>query len=105
MGRKFRRSRRIVFTLCGCIALASAATAQQTLTGSETYRAEKCAGQYTCDEDGASTVVWGPSGSAESTSSSKPASEPPAVLPRVHLDTPQPVATSAEKPATAMSSK
>jgi intracellular sulfur oxidation DsrE/DsrF family protein len=32
--------------------------AQQTMSGSERYRAEKCAGQYTCDEDGADVHPW-----------------------------------------------
>jgi intracellular sulfur oxidation DsrE/DsrF family protein len=32
--------------------------AQQEMSGSERYRAEKCAGQYTCDEDGAGADLW-----------------------------------------------
>jgi hypothetical protein len=75
MASGIRRSCRVSIALLGCISLGSPATAQQSLTGSESYRAEKCAGQYTCDEDGASAVAWGPAASPGGTLSAKLESE------------------------------
>src|SRR5436853_4774846 len=40
------------------VLLGGPTAAQQTMSGSERYRAEKCAGQYTCDEEGAGTAAW-----------------------------------------------
>jgi hypothetical protein len=43
----------VCFLAC-CLPLAAG---QQTLSGSEWYRAEKCAGDYVCDEDDAGVAV------------------------------------------------
>jgi hypothetical protein len=33
--------------------------AQETMSRSERYRAEKCVGQYSCDEEGTGAAAWG----------------------------------------------
>jgi hypothetical protein len=91
MERGIRWGRRAA-TVWGCICLVSQATAQQPLTGSEAYRAEKCAGQYTCDEE-----RWVPDGSVGTTQSSKPETAPLILLPRVDPKYGQPKSIGTER--------